>query len=295
MVRKIKNCFAQLTCVALVVTQLPHAYGAEVVKTLPAGTRLYLSLEKQVTSRRGEVDVGETVPCRVWRDVEHEGSIIIKGGTPAGCRVDKVKRSNMGGNQGTLSIGGMDTKAVDGQTVMLQGGYNKEGGSRRAAVWTVGLLLFWPALFVPGRAAELPPGTLFDVSTVNDTKLRVEMPDTAPAVTLNLSSITGSFRAEPMLEEFLAQQKPEILKLRVTKDEPLPSGFVIDSVNGKMIDPIPLTLTPATVTDGMAQVVCEAKIKPLAKYFQKGINRFEVAYTEAGARTGTEVVLDIQM
>ena len=47
--------------------------------------------------------------------------------------------------------------------------------------------------------------------------------------------------------------------------------------------------------DGDVTAICEVKIKPLAKHFQKGINRFEVAYFGGPERVGTEVVLDVQM
>jgi hypothetical protein len=36
-------------------------------------------------------------------------------------------------------------------------------------------------------------------------------------------------------------------------------------------------------------------IKTLGKHFQKGINRFQVAYKEGQERVGTEVLIEIQM
>lgn len=47
--------------------------------------------------------------------------------------------------------------------------------------------------------------------------------------------------------------------------------------------------------DGDVTAICEVKIKPLAKHFQKGINRFEVAWQDGGERKATEVILDVQM
>jgi hypothetical protein len=63
--------------------------------TLPAGTRMYLTLDEVVSSARGGDDVGTIVRCRVWRDVESQGVIFIKNGAPATCRVDKVSRRNI--------------------------------------------------------------------------------------------------------------------------------------------------------------------------------------------------------
>ena len=50
-----------------------------------------------------------------------------------------------------------------------------------------------------------------------------------------------------------------------------------------------------TVKDGQATGVAEVSAKTLAKHFARGINRFEVAYTEDGQRHATEVVMDVQM
>lgn len=263
-------------------------------KTLPAGTRFYLVTDQAVSSKRGESDAGMPVMCRVWRDVELAGTIFIKAGTPSACRVDKVKRSNMGGVEGKVSIGGVDTRSVDGQLVMLQGGYNKEGSGRKAAVWTAGLLLFFPILFIPGGAAELPPGTVFDVATVNNVVMAVE-PSARPR--LNLASIAGGISAEILLDDFLAQSKPELLKVRVTVpgDTVKPDTVKIDSVNGKVIEPIVINVVESKVEDGEVIAVGEVKVKALAKYFQKGINRFDVAYFGDEGRRAAEVILDVQM
>jgi len=275
-------------------TALPSVSMASDSKTLPAGTRFYLVTDQNVSSRRGEADTGMPVMCRVWRDVEAGGTVFIKAGTPAGCRVDKIKRSNMGGIEGKVSIAGIDAKAADGQTVMLQGGYNKEGSGRKAAVWTAGLLLFFPILFVPGGAAELPPGTVFDVATVNNLSIAVE-PAARPR--LNLGSMMSGLSAEVLLDDFLSQKKPESLKVQLT----VPGSAIrldavsIESVNGKEIDAIPMKVLESKSADGEVVAICEVKIKALAKHFQKGINRFDVAYRGDQDRKAVEVLLDIQM
>jgi hypothetical protein len=69
----------------------------------------------------------------------------------------------------------------------------------------------------------------------------------------------------------------------------------IDSVNSKSVEAIPLKLREVIVKDGEASGVAEVNAKILAKLFARGINRFDVAYTEAGARHATEVVMDVQM
>ena len=70
---------------------------------------------------------------------------------------------------------------------------------------------------------------------------------------------------------------------------------MIDNVDGKTIDPIPLPVTDAATANGVASGVAAVDPKLLAKYFARGINRFEVAYTEDGQRKATEVILNVQM
>jgi hypothetical protein len=199
----------------------------------------------------------------------------------------------MGGVEGKISIAGIDTISVDGQPVMLSGGYNKEGSGRKAVVWTVGLLLLWPVLFVPGGAAELPPGTIFDTYTASALRLTADV--SAPPRAINLVGLLSDYSAEFMLDDFVNSKKPEAFRFRITKTGSLPSAFVIDSVNDKQIEPIALKLLEQSAVDDVSTVVGEVGIKTLGKHFQKGINRIQVAYMEGEERVGTEVLIEIQI
>lgn len=292
MKRIVSTALAMLAGAQLVLAPgVAAAQGAG--PTLAAGTRMYLSLDELVSSARGGDDVGTVVRCRVWRDVENAGVVYIKAGSPATCRVDKVSRRNVGGFEGKVAVGGVETRAIDGQTVILAGGYNKEGDGHKAVVLTVGILLFWPALFVPGGNAELPPGTVFDVTTVNDLQLA-----SAPSVPRRIS-LSGlgdpGLSADFMVDDFLSQPKHDTFRIKVEKDGQLPSKLYIDNVNGKPVEAIPLTVKAAGVKDGEASGVAEVGAKVLAKYFARGINRFEVSYDDGGQHRSTEVVMDVQM
>lgn len=271
----------------------PLATSAAVSSELPAGSKVFLTLDESVSSKRGESEVGQLVPCRVWRDVDASGMAFIKAGTPATCKIDAVKRRNMGGIEGKVSIAGLDTVAVDGQQVMLSGGYNKQGSGRKAVVWTVGLLLLWPVLFVPGGAAELPPGTIFDTYTAS--ALRLATDASTPTRVINLGGLLSAYSAEFMLDEFLNTKKPEAFMIKITKTGAFPAEFVVDSVNDKPIDPIPLKLSQQSTDQDTTTAVGEVSIKTLGKHFQKGINRFQVAYKDGNDRVGTEVLVEIQM
>ena len=294
MKRSIATTLGLIAAMQLGLGTTSSAAAAQSRTTLDAGTRIYLTLDEAVSSARGGDDVGTIVRCRVWRDVENQGVTLIKAGTPAVCRVDSVKRRNMGGTEGSVSVAGIETHSVDGQTVMLAGGYHKEGGGHKVAVWTVGILLFWPALFVTGANAELPPGTVFDTSTVNDLKF------TGPEATgqsriINLTGLNQGLSADFMLDEFLAQKKHDVFRIKVSKDGQLPSTLVIDRVNDKPVEPMSLSLSKVETKDGETSAVAEISAKVLAKHFTKGINRFDVSYTEGGERKSAEVVMEIQM
>jgi hypothetical protein len=271
----------------------PVIHSAAVERELPAGSKVFLTLDEGITSKRGESEVGQVVRCRVWRDVDTGGMAFIKAGTPGTCKIDKVKRRNMGGMEGKISIAGIDTTAVDGQSVMLSGGYNKEGSGRKAVVWTIGLLLLWPVLFVPGGAAELPPGTIFDTYTAS--ALRITADVSKPGRVISLAGILSDYSAEFMLDEFVNSKKPEVFKIKITKTGAFPGEFMIDNVNDKPIEPIPLTLSAPETTDDVTTAIAEVGIKTLGKHFQKGINRFQVAYKEGQERVGAEVLIEIQM
>jgi hypothetical protein len=269
----------------------PTAYAV-----LPAGTRLYLMVDENVTSSHSDGGVGAIVRCRVWRDVEYEGVQFFKGDSPATCRIGKVSHATIGGFKGKISIDGVDARSVDGQSAMLEGGYNKEGTGHAVLVWSIGLILFWPALFASGGNAVIPPGTVFDVSTVND--LRISVPAAmaaAPPRTIDLRGMGDELSADFMLDDFVAQPKHAVMRIRVSKEGALPAKLFVDSINGARVDPIPVVLTNVAVSGGSASGVAEVQTAVLAKHFVRGINRFDLGYDQGGARKETEVILNVQM
>ena len=264
-------------------------------KVLPEGTRVYFHLDQIVSGKRGEAEAGDIVQCSVWRDVELQGVVLVKGGTRGNCKVESVKHANIAGVKGKLVIAALDTKTADGQLLQLSGGYNKEGKSRMALSISLAALLLLPLIFITGSPAVLPEGTIFDAYSGPDVPVKVDYEVTAfPSI--NLAGVVAPYTAEVLLDDFMVPDaKPEVFKIRITKDGALPSKFVIDSVNGKPVDALPLELGESKIVDGSSEVVGTIKIKTLAKHFQKGINRFEVAYTENGERKAVETILNIQI
>jgi hypothetical protein len=264
-------------------------------KVLPEGTRVYFRLDQEVSGKRGDAEAGDIVQCSVWRDVDLQGVVLVKAGTKGNCKVESVKHANIAGIKGKLVIGALDTKTADGQLLQLTGGYGKEGKSRMALSISLAALLFVPLIFITGSAAVLPDGTIFDAYSGPDVPVKIAYEVTSfPAI--SLGDLMAPLTAEVLLDDFMVPDaKPELFKIRIAKQGGPPDQFVIDSVNGKSVEAMPLTISESTLVDGNAEIVATIKIKTLAKHFQKGINRFEVAFTENGERSAVETILNIQI
>lgn len=263
-------------------------------KVLPEGTRLYLKLDQHVSGKRGDAEPGDIVPCSVWRDVDLQGVVLVKGGTRATCKVESVKHANIAGIKGKIVLAALDTRTVDGQVLQLTGGYNKEGKSRMALSISLGVLVFLPLIFITGSAAELPVGTVIDVYSGPDMPVALNA-GSGNMPTISLGGMASPFSADVVLDDFMVPNaKPEVFKIKISNAGAVSSGYVIDNVNGKPIDAIALDMgaPQSAAKDGMIGTV---GIKTLSKHFQKGINRFEVAFTENGQRRAAEVILNIQM
>jgi hypothetical protein len=120
--------------------------------------------------------------------------------------------------------------------------------------------------------------------------------DAASLPAINLGGLLAPLTAEVLLDEFLqANAKPEDFRIHIVTQGAQPTQFVIDSVNSKTIEALPLEISQSKVVDGNLDVIARIKIKTLAKFFQKGINRFEVSFKDQNGRTAVETILNIQM
>lgn len=289
-----RQCLVAALCAGLIHYPLV-AYPVPVKRTLPEGTRVYLELKELVSGKRGEAEVGQQVQCTIWRDVIHENVVFVRAGTPALCKVESIRHANIAGVKGKMSIGALETTAVDGQMVQLDGGYNKEGKSRMALSISLGVIVFLPLIFITGKAAELPEGTVFDSFTGPSSSIAVES-DSPEARVVNLAGLTSGFTADVDYDYLSSQQKPKVFRLTLTTDGALPAEFYVDTVNGQSIDtPIPVNIVSSDNKPDGSTAVAEIDIKSLSKHFQQGINRFHVAYQDGGERTATEVILNIQI
>lgn len=266
-----------------------------VTKTLQEGTRVYVVLDQRVSGKRGEAEVGQLVKCHVWRDVVVGGNVLISAGSPVVAKIDSIKHANIAGVKGKMSLAAYETKAVDGQTVQLSGGYMKAGKSRMALSISLGAILFVPLIFIPGKAAELPQGMVYDVFTGPDMTIHLPSDTLAATSVVDLSNALSGFSAEVLMDNLQQEKKPEVFQIKISGDGAAPTLFVIDSVNSQNITALPLTIKKTDSSENGFKTLAEIKIKTLAKHFQRGINRFEISYESKGERIGCEVILNVQM
>lgn len=259
---------------------------------LPTDTRVYVETKQELIAKGDRVQQGQLVRASVWRDVVVDGRILIAAGTPVIAKVDQVKRRSIAGVKGTMTVGAYETESIDGQTIQLSGGYHKEGKSRMAVAITLGVLFILP-IFIPGKAAELPAGTVFDAYV--DRSSHIDVGDTSIARTVNLSFLGSEIDAELLYDKLEEQEKPKYFEFEITVPTDASREFVIDRINSEDIAPLKLKNISETIEDDEAVVNAQIKIKKLLKKFVKGINSIEIASVGGGERVATKLIINIEI
>lgn len=213
-------------------------------ETLPEGTRVYIVLKESLVGKSGQVEVGQKVNAQVWKDIIVRGNVLVKAGTPVLVQVEKLKTAKIAGVKGQISLDAYETKAVDGKTVQLVGGYLKEGKSRMAVSITLGVLFIIP-IFITGDAARLPEGMVFDALTGPDMDVQVGPSGEAGTVpVIDVSASVSEISADVNLDAYMSETKPKYFQIDIEVEDHDPKQFFIDRVNGVKIDPIPLDVSP---------------------------------------------------
>jgi hypothetical protein len=259
---------------------------------LPADTRIYVETREDLIAKGDRVTQGQLVRSAVWRDVVVNGHILIPTGTPVVAKVDHVKGRQIAGVKGEMKIGAYEVESIDGQTIQLSGGYHKEGKSRMALSITLGVLFILP-IFIPGKAAELPAGTVFDAYV--DQSWQIDVGAVSGAQKIDLSYLGSDIEAELLYDKLEQQEKPKYFEFQITVPADVPCEFVIDRVNSEEIDPLKLRVTAEELEDDEMVVQAQIKIKTLIKKFAKGINSIEIANVAGDERVATRLIVDIEL
>ena len=242
----------------LVVTLSLPTFAATQEITLDMHTRVYVVTQKSIVGKKNQLSVGDMVPSKVWRDVIIDGRVVVAAGTPVLVQVDSVTRAKIAGRKGSLSLGALETESIDGRTVQLTGGYNKEGTGRMAGT-IIGAVFLWPLIFIKGKAATLPSGSVFDVYTGAKLKLTIE--EQNKPRTIDLSSLLSEFRVEVLYDELERQEKPTHFEFLIRVPSGGPREFAIDSLNGEPTDPISLEIRDVEETDDLHEIQMQGRAR----------------------------------
>ncbi|WP_418992618.1 hypothetical protein [Alistipes sp.] len=119
--------------------------------------------------------------AEVANDLIVAGETVIVRGTPVMLAVNKKKAKGVG-KPGYLQLSCISTYAVDGQTILLSGGIEREGENREGTAIGLGVglgLTFLPLggfffLCLKGEKAVIPAGTvLFGVTVAESYEVEI--------------------------------------------------------------------------------------------------------------------------
>ena len=263
--------------------------------SIPGSTRIYIELDQDVSGKKKHTKEGQMVNASVWQDVVIDGRTVIKAGTSVLVRVDSIKGSKIAGGKGKMTLGAYETTLVDNTKVQLGGGYYKEGKGKVALAVTLAVVVFLPLIFLKGKSAHLPRGTIFDAYI--DRTVTVELPDLAkPVRSIDLTSVMEEgFDAEVLYNELEGVEKPKVFSFSIQAPTGNSGEFLIEIVNGEKIDALKLEATQTGGDEGLEYWRGEVSIKKFVKKLKKGLNTFEISTVIDGQRVSKEILLDIQI
>ena len=205
-----------------------------------------------------------------------------------------LKKRKVAGIKGKMSLRAMETQAVDGQSVQLDGGYNKQGKGRIALAASLAAIVFLPAIFIPGGPAELPEGTVFDAMVATPITIAAQGRTTTPRI--DLSGPDTRLEVTLLYEELENQEKPKWFHFQIIAPKGASDELMIDRINGEEVAPLSMRNLSDNQIDDRKVVVAGVKIKKLTKRFRKGLNTIQVSTTTAtGERLSDEILVEIEI
>ena len=136
------------------------------------GTIVPLYTARKISSK--DMQVGSLIELRVKDPiVDQNNYVLIKANTIVYATVNQIEKAKTGGRAGSLNLLITDIKDVYGQNVPAYLNMGSEGQDKQGAAWGIGLFLFWPALFIKGKEAEIPAGTLINAVISETRKVKI--------------------------------------------------------------------------------------------------------------------------
>ena len=151
--------------------------------TLPAGTAVLVTLDKEISSK--ESKLGDGFAVTVQNDVMQDGVVVIPKGTKGQGELTFVSKKGAFGKSGMIGIA-LRHLDLNGKQYFLDGRYREEGGHNAGgaatAMFAVGIL---GAAVVTGKTSIIPQGRELKARTGEDIKfplISAPVPSPAPAV-----------------------------------------------------------------------------------------------------------------
>ena len=155
-----------------------NVLAAQQTVTIPAGTAIRVRTTRVISS--DEARVGDDVPMEVLADVDVNGYVLIRQGSPVIAVVSRAKEAKILGRRGHVGVSLKYTEAITGTRVPLSGDRAESGTGKTgeiAAEVVVGTaftplgLLF---LLQEGNDSAISPGTAFTAYTAAETQLDLD-------------------------------------------------------------------------------------------------------------------------
>jgi len=287
---------ARLFTASLIVSLLFYSTAMAETISVPVNTRIYVEIDQDISGKKKHTRQGQIVRASVWQDVVIGGHTVIAAGTPVLVRVDSIKGSKIAGGKGKMTLGAYETTLVDNSKIQLGGGYYKEGKGKVALAVTLAVVVFLPLIFIKGKSAHLPRGTVFDAYIDRATNVEIAGYTQSTGPTIDLTSVMEEgFSAEVLYNELEGVAKPKIFAFDIQAPVGNSGKFVIDRVNGQSIKALKLEASQTGAEDDMEYWRGEISIKKFVKQLKKGINTFEISTIINGERVSKEIILDIQI
>ena len=135
--------------------------------TLSSGTNIEIYSTHSITSKN--LQNGDIIRFAVKNGVASEDNkIIIAKNTYVEGIVVSSEKAKAGGIKGKLDIMVNSIQGVNGKNIPVFLNVNNDGEDKEGEAFVVGMLFFWPALFMKGGEAEVPSGTSFLIQTTQD-------------------------------------------------------------------------------------------------------------------------------
>jgi len=260
--------------------------------TLHSDQRIFVKTLEELIAKSDRVQVGQRVRAQVSRDVIVDGKVLIKEGAIVLVKVNSVSQKNFAGIKGKLSLSAIRTESIDGQVIDLDGGYHKEGRSKMALSITLAVIVFLPLIFIRGKSAELPAGTIFDAFTARSYDVVTRDQERKR---IDLTDFDSVMSAELLYDNLSESKKPKYFEFDITIPEGVDRKFIIDKINDQSVKPMNLDIQSERVEDDELVVNVRIKIKLLVKNFAKGFNTIGITNIGESDNPSTSLVVDIEI